>query len=80
MNTVNPSKNLSIQGANSLQTRAKIFIANWPSYHNHKEIKEKPIQGMNIRVDAIQSMIDVTECIPISQIQQVTMQDGHLQW
>ena len=34
---------------------------------------------MNIRVDAIQSMTDILECMSISQIQQLTAQDEHLQ-
>ena len=34
---------------------------------------------MDTRVDAIQSMIDVLECISILQIQQATVQDEHLQ-
>ena len=32
-----------------------------------------------IRVEATQSMTDVLECISISQIQQATVQDKHLQ-
>ena len=35
---------------------------------------------MDIRVDAIQSMTDIPECMSISQIKQATMQDRHLQW
>ena len=34
---------------------------------------------MDIRVDAIQSMTDIPECMSISQIQQTTAQDEHLQ-
>ena len=34
---------------------------------------------MDIRVDAIQSMTDILECMSISQIQQMTAQDEHLQ-
>ena len=34
---------------------------------------------MGIRVDAIQSAVDIPECISISQIQQTTAQDKHLQ-
>ena len=30
----------------------KIFIADWLSHHNHKENRDKPIQGIDIRVDA----------------------------
>ena len=58
----------------------KIFIADWLSHHNLKENKDEPIQGMDIKVDAIQSMTNVLECMSISQIQQAMVQDGHLQW
>ena len=34
---------------------------------------------MDIRVDAIQSATDILECISISQIQQASVQDDHLQ-
>ena len=57
----------------------KILIVDWLSHHNHRENKDEAIQGMDIRVDAIQVMTDVLECISISQIQQATMWDRHLQ-
>ena len=49
------------------------------SCHNHKEDKNEPIQDMDTRVDAIQSMTGIPECMSISQIQQMTAQDEHLQ-
>ena len=57
----------------------KIFIADWLSQHNHKEGKDKPIKDMDIRIDVIQSVTDIPECISISQIQQASVQDEHLQ-
>ena len=60
--------------------RPEIFIADWLPLHNHKENKDDPIQGMDIRVDAIQSVNDVPECMSISQIQQAIAKDEHLQW
>ena len=45
-----------------------IFITDWLMQHNHVEGKEKPIQDMDIRVDAIQSATNILECISISQI------------
>ena len=56
-----------------------IFIADWPSQHNHKEGKDKPIKDMDIRIDAIQHMTGILECISISQIQQASAQNKHLQ-
>ena len=57
----------------------KIFTADWLSQHNHEEGKDKPIRDMNIRIDSIQSVTDIPECITIKQIQQVSAQDEHLQ-
>ena len=51
----------------------EIFIADWLSHHNHEEDKDEPIQGMDIRADAIQSMTDIPECMSISQINQTTV-------
>ena len=56
-----------------------IFIADWLSRHNHIEGKDKPIKGMDIQVDAIQSATDVPECISVAEIQQGSVQDDHLQ-
>ena len=57
----------------------KIFIADWLLRHNHVEGKDKPIEDMDIRVDAIQSATDMLECISMAEIQQASAQDDHLQ-
>ena len=57
----------------------KIFIADWLSQHNHEEGKDKPIKDIDIRIDTIQSMANIPECMSISQIQQASAQDEHLQ-
>ena len=41
----------------------EIFIADWLSRHNHTEGKDKPIKGMDVWVDAIQTAMDMPECI-----------------
>ena len=56
----------------------KIFIADWLSRHNHTEGKDKPIKDLDIWIDAIQSMKDISECMSISQIQQASAQNDHL--
>ena len=58
----------------------KIFIADRLSWHTHMEGKDKPIKGMDIRIDVIQSVTDIPECMSISQIQQASAQDDHLQF
>ena len=57
----------------------EIFIADWLSQHNHEEWKDKPIKDMDIRKDAIQSATNIPEYMSISQIQQASLQDNHLQ-
>ena len=66
-------------GSRLYTTGPKIFIADWLSHHNHLEGKDKPIKDMDIRIDAIQSVTDILECVSISQIQQASTQDDHLQ-
>ena len=41
--------------------------------------KDKPIKDLDIRIDAIQSVTDIPECVSISQIQQASAQNDHLQ-
>ena len=77
MNPANASENSSIQGLNSIQTGPEIFIADWLSCPNHKEITDEAIHGMDIKVDAVQIMTSVPECI--WQVHQATLQDKHLQ-
>ena len=50
----------------------EIFIADCLFQHNHKESKDKPIKDMDVRIDAIESAMDILECISISQIQQAS--------
>ena len=57
----------------------EIFIADWLSWHNHIEGKDKPIKDMDISIDAIQSTTDIPGCISMAQIQQASAQDDHLQ-
>ena len=57
----------------------EIFIADWLSQHNHIEGKDKLIKDMDIKVDAIQIVTDIPGCVSISQIQQASAQDDHLQ-
>ena len=44
----------------------EIFIADWLSQHNHKDGKDKPIKDIDIRIDTVQSVTDIPECILIS--------------
>ena len=55
------------------------FIADWLSWHKHMEGKDKPIKDIDIQVDAIQSLVDVPDCISIEEIQWASLQDAHLQ-
>ena len=57
----------------------ELFIADWLSRHNLTENKDAEIHGMDIKVDTIQTKINIPECMSILQIQQATAQDEHLQ-
>ena len=57
----------------------EIFIADWLLRHNHTDGKDKPIKGMDVLVDAIQTTIDMLECVSVAEIQQVSSLDNHLQ-
>ena len=57
----------------------EIFIADQLSWHNHIDGKDKPIKDMDTRIDRIQSMTDILECVSMSQIQQASARDEHLQ-
>ena len=56
-----------------------IFIADWMSRHNHTEGKDKPIKGMEIQVDMIQTVKDIPECVSMAERQQASSLDNHLQ-
>ena len=57
----------------------ELFIADWLSRHNHTENKDEEMHGMNVKVDTIQTTMNISECMSILQIQQVTLQGQHLQ-
>ena len=57
----------------------EIFIAVWLSRNNHIKGKDKPIYNMDVGVDAIQSSIDMPECVSMEEIWQPSSQDDHLQ-
>ena len=48
----------------------EIFIADWLLRHNHTEGKNKPIKGMDIQMDTIQTATDMPECVSMAEIQQ----------
>ena len=59
---------------NFIQTRDLKFLLQISlSHHNHKDNTGEAIQGMDIKVDAVQMMIDVPECMSMDQIQQFTV-------
>ena len=57
----------------------EIFIADWLLRHNHTEGKDKPIKGMDIQVGVIQTVTDMPACVSMTEIQQASSLDNHLQ-
>ena len=56
-----------------------IFIADWLLRHNHVEGKDQPIKGMELWVDVIQTTTDMLECLSMTDLQQASSQDSHIQ-
>ena len=46
----------------------EILIADWLLRNNHIEGKDKPIKDMDIKMDAIQSSVDMPEYISVEEI------------
>ena len=57
----------------------EIFIADWLWRHNCTEGKDKPIKGMEVQVDLIQTTMDIPECVKMAEILQESSLDNHLQ-
>ena len=56
-----------------------IFIADWLLRHNHAEGKDQPIKGMELWVDIIQTTTNMPECLSMTDLQQASSQDSHIQ-
>ena len=56
-----------------------IFIADWLLRHNHAEGRDQPIKGMELWVDIIQTATDMPEYLSMTELQQASSQDNHLQ-
>ena len=60
------------------KTCPQLFIADWPSRHNHKRNRDKEILGMNITINAIESFMDIPNWLTEKEIRSVTLEDKHL--
>ena len=56
-----------------------LFMADWLSRYNHNASKAKEITGMQISINAIQSTTNILDCMTVSELQEATSQDQHLQ-
>ena len=56
-----------------------LFLIDWLSRQNHKENKDMEIPGMQLNIDAIQTMTNIPDCMTIQQLQHATSQANHLQ-
>ena len=55
------------------------FTADWLSRHSHTQGKDKPIKGMGMQVNMIQTVTDMPECVSMAEIQQASSLNNHLQ-
>ena len=74
-------QNTPILGKDRIQAGTRAFHCRLTvqTQHNHTQNKGVEIHSMDIKVDAIQTMTNILECMSIPQIQQATAQDDHLQ-
>ena len=56
-----------------------LFIADWLTRQNHKENKDEEVQGMNININAIHMITDISKCMTAQEIQHGTAEVDHLQ-
>ena len=56
-----------------------IFIADWLSRHYYVEGKDQLIKGMELQVDILQTTTDMPECLSMTDLQQASPQDSHIQ-
>ena len=56
-----------------------IFIADWLSRYNHDEGKDQLIKGLELWVDVIQTTTDMSDCLSMTDLQQASLQDSHIQ-
>ena len=56
-----------------------LYITDWLSRQNHEENKDTEITGLQLNIDAIETVTNITDCMTIQQLQQATSQDDHLQ-
>ena len=57
----------------------ELFIADWLSRQNHKENKNAEIPGMQLNIDATQTITNIPDCMTIQQLQQTNSQHDHIQ-
>ena len=54
------------------KTGPDLYIADWLSWHNHMEIRDKKIAGMSISIHTINAVVDIPVCILIGDITAAT--------
>ena len=76
---MNSSQNTPRWSQNHIQTWTVSFHCRMALQTKPQGKKDVEIPGMQLIIDAIQTMINIPDCTIIQQLQQVTSQDEHLQ-
>ena len=79
MHTMHYVKNSPIYGPDIIQTWPRIFYCRLAVAAQSNRGQGQTYKGYGIHVDAIQSSVDMPDCISMEEIQQVSLQDAHLQ-
>ena len=78
-NTIHSPQDTPFLGQDSIKAGARAVHHRLAVQTQSSENKDAEVHGMDIKVDTIQTMTNIPECISIPQIQQETTQDDHLQ-
>ena len=69
---------LLTQHKNHVQACTTTFIADWLFRHNHKANREKEIPGICITLNAIESCMDIPECLGAGERSLVILDNEYL--
>ena len=58
---------------------SNLHMADWLSRQNHIEIKDKEIKGMELNINSINVMTDISSCMAIHDTQDAARKDIHVQ-
>ena len=56
----------------------QVLISDWLSRLNHKTIRDEEIPGISVTINAMESCIDIPDCMTTDKIRLTTLDNEHL--